>query len=76
MTQKNPETGCGTAPRPDPIDKSVGLRTLVPRPAQTGTARTLNSADLLGEQGTVFIQHKGEMYRLQSTRQGKLILTK
>lgn len=38
--------------------------------------RTLDSRDLLGDQAMVFIRHLGEIYRLQSTRQGKLILTK
>jgi hemin uptake protein HemP len=36
----------------------------------------LNSRDLLAGQGSVFIRHLGEVYRLQTTRQGKLILTK
>lgn len=38
--------------------------------------RTLDSRDLLGDQAMVLIRHLGEIYRLQSTRQGKLILTK
>jgi hemin uptake protein HemP len=37
---------------------------------------TLESKDLLGDKSMVLIRHKGEIYRLQSTRQGKLILTK
>lgn len=38
--------------------------------------RTLNSIDLFQGQAMVLIRHQGEEYRLQTTRQGKLILTK
>jgi hemin uptake protein HemP len=38
--------------------------------------RMLDSHALLGDQAMVHIQHLGEIYRLQSTRHGKLILTK
>jgi hemin uptake protein HemP len=38
--------------------------------------RTLESHDLLAGQSSVLICHSGEIYRLQTTRQGKLILTK
>ena len=36
----------------------------------------LPSADLLRGQKVVAIDHNGSLYRLQTTRQGKLILTK
>lgn len=36
----------------------------------------LTSTELLQGGKSVLISHKGEVYRLQSTRQGKLILTK
>ena len=36
----------------------------------------LDSAQLLRGHRAVEIQHNGELYRLQSTRTGKLILTK
>lgn len=36
----------------------------------------LPSQDLLRGQKTVIIEHNGTVYRLQSTRAGKLILTK
>ena len=36
----------------------------------------IDSRDLLAGQSNVLIHHMGEIYRLQSTRQGKLILTK
>ena len=38
--------------------------------------RTLDSQELLGKQGVLYIRHQGEKYRLQTTRFGKLILTK
>ena len=38
--------------------------------------RTVESSDLLAGQSSVLIRHLGEIYRLQTTRQGKLILTK
>ncbi|KRI01042.1 hemin uptake protein HemP [Curvibacter sp. PAE-UM] len=55
-------------------------------PAERGTAREatacippgvpLDSATLLQGGKAVTIRHNGEFYRLQATRQGKLILTK
>lgn len=36
----------------------------------------IDSDQLLRGQRTVEISHNGELYRLQATRQGKLILTK
>ena len=38
--------------------------------------RILDSATLLQSARSVLISHGGELYRLQATRQGKLILTK
>ena len=38
--------------------------------------RTLDSQALLQGQPVVQIEHRGEIYRLQATRLGKLILTK
>jgi len=40
---------------------------------QTGI---VESHDLLGPGGRLEIRHRGEIYRLSITRQGKLILTK
>ncbi len=42
----------------------------------TQVSRAVESHDLLGGQSSVLIHHLGEIYRLQTTRQGKLILTK
>ena len=38
--------------------------------------RPLDSTTLLGRHDEVEITHRGEIYRLRRTRQGKLILTK
>jgi len=38
--------------------------------------RTVESTELLGAQGVLYIRHQNEVYRLQTTRFGKLILTK
>jgi len=40
------------------------------------TTKPLRSKDLFGDQSRIEIEHRGEIYRLQITRQGKLILTK
>lgn len=51
-----------------------------PKTVQTtpGAVRpaVLLSADLLGSGQAVEIEHNGQRYRLQTTRAGKLILTK
>lgn len=44
--------------------------------AQVGHVPVLPSAQLLRGQKAVSIDHNGSLYRLQTTRQGKLILTK
>jgi hemin uptake protein HemP len=49
------------------VPRASGDRTTVP---------VHNSRDLFGNGTLVFIEHQGERYRLQMTRQGKLILTK
>ena len=40
----------------------------------TGLARTTSEA-LIGASGTLEIEHRGRVYRLRITQQGKLILT-
>jgi hemin uptake protein HemP len=47
----------------------------VAKPAAT-QPRTVESTELLGAQGVLYIRHQNEVYRLQTTRFGKLILTK
>ena len=38
--------------------------------------QSINSIELLGKNGVVYIQHNGELYQLRQTKAGKLILTK
>jgi hemin uptake protein HemP len=49
-----------------------------PQPAKPAVpARsTLTSAELMQGRREIVIEHQGERYRLQQTRNGKLILTK
>ncbi|WP_353400562.1 hemin uptake protein HemP [Hydrogenophaga sp. 5NK40-0174] len=48
------------------------------RPAEAPNAQPplLNSQNVLQGHKSVVIEHNGSTYRLQTTRQGKLILTK
>ena len=41
-----------------------------------GTPAPIPSSELLRGQRVIEIDHEGQRYRLQATRQGKLILTK
>jgi hemin uptake protein HemP len=60
--------GCST-PAPAAAPAAPAARA-APRPTQ------LSSVELLRGERLVEIAHNGEIYRLQATRQGKLILTK
>ena len=53
------------APPPAPVAQPGGV-----------ALHALDSADLLRGGKSIVISHNGEVYRLQTTRQGKLILTK
>lgn len=44
--------------------------------ALASPAGVIDSADLLGQRREVRIRHKGAVYTLRETRQGKLILNK
>lgn len=55
----------------EPAETMTDLK-LASRPA----CRVLNSADLLGPDGRLMIMHDGQLYSLQRTKAGKLILTK
>jgi hemin uptake protein HemP len=59
--------GEGSSSRPD--------REL-PTDPQSPLQKTFRSDDLFGGARFLVIEHAGEQYRLQITRQGKLILTK
>jgi hemin uptake protein HemP len=61
------------APMPDLPARAAG--TLTPGPAAPVTPVVQASA-LLGARQSVEIEYKGQRYRLQTTKAGKLILTK
>lgn len=71
-----------TPMRPDtPDTQAVPARQSAPgragQAARAGhAAAPIPSAELLRGQRVIEIDHEGQRYRLQSTRQGKLILTK
>jgi hemin uptake protein HemP len=59
------------APTPEPLeprDRGEGQAAIAPAP--------ISSSELLRGQRVIEIDHEGQRYRLQATRQGKLILTK
>ncbi len=63
------------------MNQPTDLKTTASAAAGTSSStadgiRTLDSQELLGKQGVLYIRHQGETYRLQTTRFGKLILTK
>ena len=49
---------------------------LGPQPLEAKPPTAISSETLLKGQPSVTIAHQGAIYRLQTTRQGKLILTK
>jgi hemin uptake protein HemP len=72
-----------STPATPTADKRPGFATLEGQTADTpgnspigaGNA-TLSSAELMRGRNMLAIAHNGAIYRLQTTRQGKLILTK
>lgn len=52
----------------DPLDQTDSS-------ASRSAARRVTSAELLGPQGEIIIEHEGREYRLRLTQNGKLILT-
>lgn len=67
----------------EPAAAPAGQPPLAPQPAAqagasdpTGASLPLDSQQLLQGRRELQIRHQGEIYRLQQTRQGKLILTK
>jgi hemin uptake protein HemP len=61
-------------PRLDPEREPVPAA--VETEPKEGTSPSVSSDSLLRGQKAVSISHNGSIYRLQATRQGKLILTK
>ena len=66
MTDRSPHTG---VPAAQPAQET-------PRPGEVARPAPLASEILLRGRRLVEISHNGEVYRLQATRLGKLILTK
>jgi hemin uptake protein HemP len=58
-----------------PLSSPAPLPT-TPRAAAQPTQGVLQSSELLGARQAIEIEHNGQRYRLQSTKSGKLILTK
>ncbi|MBI6492163.1 hemin uptake protein HemP [Proteus mirabilis] len=48
----------------------------ITRETSSPVIQSINSIELLGKSGVVYIQHNGELYQLRQTKTGKLILTK
>lgn len=65
-THRNPAAATPPASEPKPGDSA----------SSDSTPRIIDSAELLQGRSLLLIRHLGEIYRLQTTRQGKLILTK
>ncbi len=59
-----------------PTSDALDANKSVVAPTATTVPRTVESHELLGVQGVLYIRHQNEVYRLQTTRFGKLILTK
>jgi hemin uptake protein HemP len=59
-----------TSAQPHPLN-GIGLL-----PQAGSTSESVKSTDLLKGQKAVDIEHNGSVYRLQTTKLGKLILTK
>ena len=57
-------------------DANSAMQGLRDTPSEHGSVRSVESRDLLKGHKAVEIQHNGAVYRLQSTKLGKLILTK
>lgn len=50
-------------------------RTRVRPPPEAPSPASVDSRRLLGPQGQLLIEHRGRLYQLRETRNGKLILT-
>ena len=62
-------------PSNDPVPMTDRPQAMETQP-ETAEPVLLTSRDVLRGQKSVAITHNGALYRLQTTRQGKLILTK
>ena len=78
MTQLHRPLLRARAQSPDSASECVSENPGTPNHPQGSPGETpcLDSESLLQGHGSVTISHRGAIYRLQTTRQGKLILTK
>jgi hemin uptake protein HemP len=59
---------------PSPLGS--GARRNASKPVDSAGNRVVKASTLLGERQSVDIEYNGQRYRLQTTKAGKLILTK
>lgn len=72
---ESPQSLPGTlAPMPSPLGSSE--RRNASKPIDSAGNRVVKASTLLGERQSVDIEYNGQRYRLQTTKAGKLILTK
>ena len=72
---ESPQSLPGTlAPMPSPLVS--GERRNASKPIDSSGNRVVKASTLLGERQSVDIEYNGQRYRLQTTKAGKLILTK
>jgi hemin uptake protein HemP len=69
---------CRLAPTRQQAPAATGAKAIAQEtPVRSATSRkTLQLADLLGDAPGIDIHHNGDVYRLQITKGGKLLLTK
>ena len=72
---ESPQSLPGTlAPMPSPLGS--GERRNASKPIDSAGNRVVKASTLLGDRQSVDIEYNGQRYRLQTTKAGKLILTK
>jgi len=70
MNPEQPTTPPASVPQALPAGAALAQQVVDPTPA------VIDSEQVLQGRAAVVIAHRGAYYRLQATRQGKLILTK
>lgn len=81
-TPTHPAPACIAGASATPLPAShqatppAGVAPHTAQAAPQGLAQVLSSDQLLQGRAAIHIAHNGTVYRLQATRQGKLILTK
>lgn len=73
MNQSVHQTGCTLSSKTNTEQRDARS---APQPTEASLPCAISSETLLQGQPSITIAHQGAIYRLQTTRQGKLILTK